>query len=78
MSVGEDAFDQLAHALVAVEYDFDAVEHEGLRAEWSDDGTTVIVVDTGTDERHTYVAEDLMIATSDREVKKARHQSEPP
>lgn len=72
MSVGEDPFDALAHALVSVEFDFDAVERDTLRAEWDSDGATVVVRDTETDAQRRYVADDLVIATSDREVKHAR------
>jgi len=76
MSVGEDDFDRLAHALVEVEYDFDAVEWNGLRASWDDEGNRVVVEDPETGESQAYLGDDLVIATSDREVRKARQEPE--
>lgn len=76
MSLGADAFDELAHALVESAYDFDAVERGRLRAEWTEEGTEVIVTDRESDERVRYSADDLVLATSDREVGNAR-QPEP-
>ena len=76
MSLGADAFDELAYALVESTYDFDAVERGRLRASWSDDGTGVTVVDRETGEEVRYSADDLVLATSDREVGNAR-QPEP-
>lgn len=70
MSLGEDPFDRLAHGLS--ETDFDAVERDGLRAEWTDDDTEVVVRDLETDRRVVYNADDLVRATSDRELNDAR------
>lgn len=72
MSIGRDEFDQLAHALVETEYDFDAVEQGTLRATWSDDNRAVHVRDQETGETITYSADDLVLATSDQEVENAR------
>ena len=72
MSNGEDDFDLLAHALVQAEFDFDAVERGRLRAEWTDDDAEVVVVDRDTGETVRYSADDLVVATSDREVGNAR------
>ena len=72
MSNGEDAFDVLAHALVQAAFDFDAVERGRLRAEWTDDDAEVVVVDRDTGESVRYSADDLVVATSDREVGNAR------
>jgi len=71
MGLGKDAYDELAHALVQT--DFDAVERGGLRAEWTADGTTVEVFEPdGDGEPVRYTGEDLVRATSDREVDHAR------
>jgi hypothetical protein len=72
MSIGRDEFDQLAHALVETEYDFDAVERGRLRATWTDDNRAVQVRDRETGEEVTYSADDLVLATSDQEVENAR------
>lgn len=72
MATDGDAFDELAHALVETEYDFDAVEQGPLRATWSDDDREVTVVDRETGEEVVYTAEDLVIATSDQERRNAR------
>ena len=72
MSLGEDAFDQLAYALS--ESDFDAVERNGLRAEWTDDAERVRVSDPEAGETVLYDAEDLVRAASDRELRNAREQ----
>ncbi|MFB6354254.1 MAG: hypothetical protein ABEJ92_09230 [Halobacteriales archaeon] len=72
MSTEADDLDALAHALVDAEYDFDAVERGSLRAEWSADDTGVVVVDTETGEEIVYSADDLVLATSDREIRNAR------
>ena len=72
MSIGRDAFDQLAHALVECEFDFDAVEQGSLRATWTDENRAVTVVDQETDEEVVYSADDLVLATSDQEVENAR------
>lgn len=100
MSIGEDAADRLAHALS--ESEFDAVERDGLRAAWTDDGSAVVVepiddpgdrssgtapektdgeADAGTDagrERVVYNGEDLVRATSDRELGDAREPEPEP
>lgn len=75
MALGDDAYDQLAHALS--ETDFDAIEHEGLRAEWIDDGAAVRVTDLTGETDVIYNAEDLVRATSDRELKDARDPGSP-
>ena len=72
MSLGTDDFDELAHALVETGYDFDAVERGSLRAAWTEDGTEVVVTDRESDERVRYSADDLVVATSNREVGNAR------
>lgn len=72
MATDEDAFDELARALVETVYDFDAVEQGSLRATWTDDNREVTVVDRETGEEVVYTAEDLVIATSDRERRNAR------
>ena len=72
MSLGEGPADELAYALVECEFDFDAVERGNYRAEWTEDGTTVEVVDRSTGDAVTYTADDLVLATSDREVRNAR------
>ncbi|MFB6183753.1 MAG: hypothetical protein ABEI96_04290 [Haloarculaceae archaeon] len=75
MSLGDDAFDRLAHALS--ETDFDAVERDGLRAEWTADGTEVTVRNLDGDEAVVYNADDLVRATSDRELSDAREPEQP-
>jgi len=75
MSLGNDAFDQLAHALS--ETSFDAVERDGLRAEWTADGTEVTVRDLEEGTTVVYNAEDLVRATSDRELNDAREPDSP-
>ena len=72
MAHGANEFDALAFALVETEYDFDTVERDGLRAHWTEDNTEVVVVDDETGEEVVYSAEDLVRATSDREVGNAR------
>jgi len=72
MSKGTDDFDALAHALVSTEYEFDAVEQGSLRAEWSAGNEEVTVRDRETGEEVRYSADDLVLATSDREVGNAR------
>lgn len=72
MSLGKDPFDELAYALVESEFDFDAVERADRRAEWAADGTSVEVTDRSTGETVVYTADDLVLATSDREVQNAR------
>jgi len=72
MGLGRDEFDQLAHALVETDYDFDAVERGPLRATWTDDNRAVIVRNRDTDEEVVYSADDLVLATSAQEVENAR------
>lgn len=72
MSIGQDEFDQLAHALVDSAYDFDAVEQGTLRATWTADNRAVLVIDQETGEEVTYSGDDLVLATSDQEVQNAR------
>jgi YD repeat-containing protein len=72
MSYGDDDADRLAYDLAHAE--FDAVERDGLRAAWSDDGTLVTVSDLGGDDVTVeYNAEDLVRAESDPEVRNARN-----
>ncbi len=70
MSLGDDTPDKLAYDLAQT--NFDAVERDGYRAEWSDDDSAVEVFEVGTDVRVAYDAEDLLRAESDTEVKNAR------
>lgn len=72
MSLGRDAVDALAHALVETEYDFDAVEQGSLRATWTDDNRSVVVEDLESGEEVVYSADDLVLATSDQELRNAR------
>ena len=72
MSIGADAYDELAHALVETSFDFDAVERGSLRAEWTEDGLEVRVTDADSGESVIYSGDDLALATSDREVENAR------
>lgn len=72
MSVGDNPFDRLAYALVNATFDFDAVERGRLRATWTEDDHGVTVLDTETGERVSYSADDLVLATSEREVENAR------
>lgn len=67
---GEDDRDRLAYDLART--DFDAVEREGYRPEWTREDTAVSVADLGTGEAVVYDAEDLVRAASDREVRNAR------
>jgi hypothetical protein len=75
MALGNDEFDQLAHALTETE--FDAIERDGLRAEWTADGTEVTVRELDGGMRVVYNADDLVIATSDRELNDAREPNQP-
>lgn len=75
MPLGNDAFDRLAHALSETE--FDAIERDGLRAEWTADGTEVTVRDLEEGTEVVYNADDLVIATSDRELNDAREPNQP-
>lgn len=70
MSLGEDEYDKLAHDLS--QSDFDAVERNGYRAEWTQAGEAIVVRELGTDEHREYDGEDLIRSTSDREVSNAR------
>lgn len=74
MSLGMTAFDQAAHELV--QSDFDAIERDGYRAEWIEDGTRVEVENLETGESVTYDADDLVRAASDRDVENARTGAE--
>lgn len=71
MSLGEDDFDELAYVLVNQESDLDAIERGSLRAEWSMDNESVRVSDSETGEERVYTADDLVLATSDQEVRNA-------
>lgn len=70
MAFGDDPADRLADDLS--ESSFDAVERDGLRAEWVDEGRRIAVTDPATEEPILYDAEDLVRATSDTEVRNAR------
>jgi hypothetical protein len=70
MTLGDDTFDRLAHDLS--ETDFDAVERDGLRAEWTADDTEVTVRALDGDDVVVYNADDIVRATSDRELSDAR------
>lgn len=74
MSHGEGEKDSLAYDLVQTE--FDAVERDGYRAAWTEDGTAVEVRDLDSEEVVTYDAEGLVRAASSREVRHAREPSE--
>jgi hypothetical protein len=74
MATGDDDPDRLAHDLT--ETTFDAVERDGLRAEWSDDDTHVVVENLATGESVTYDGEDLIRATSEQELRNARTGAE--
>ncbi|MFB6069432.1 MAG: hypothetical protein ABEJ76_00290 [Halanaeroarchaeum sp.] len=74
MSLGEDAADRLAHALS--ETTFDAVEREGYRAEWIDEGRRIAVFPPDADEPIVYDSDDLVRAASDQEVRNAREPAE--
>mgnify|MGYP006273410715 CR=1 FL=1 len=76
MSLGEDAADKLAHALVETEFDLDAVEQGPLRAVWSEDNESVVVTNQETGDEVVYLADDLVLATSDREVRNAREHDQ--
>lgn len=67
---GESDRDRLAYDLAQT--DFDAVERDGYRAEWTREDTAVSVTDPETGETAVYDAEDLVRAASDREVRNAR------
>lgn len=70
MAPGLDDADRLAGALA--DTDFDAVERDGYRAEWTADGGRVRVSDLASDEEVFFDAEDLVRAESDREIRNAR------
>lgn len=74
MPLGNDEFDRLAHALTETE--FDAIEQDGLRAEWTADGTEVTVRDLKGGAEVVYNADELVIATSDRELNDAREPNQ--
>lgn len=75
MTPDEAAFDGLAGDLAGT--DFDAVEREGVRAEWTDDGQTVTVTALEGQVTVTYHAEDLVRATSASELRAAREPDAP-
>ncbi|WP_267640540.1 hypothetical protein [Haloarchaeobius amylolyticus] len=75
MPLGETDADVLAYELSQT--DFDAVERDGYRAAWNDEGTEVHVTELATGEVAEYNAEDLVRATSDQEVENARNTPEP-
>lgn len=70
MSLGEDPRDRLAYDLTETE--FDAVERDGFRAEWTEDDRYVLVTAVEHDEEVVYEAEDLVRAASNKEVENAR------
>ena len=70
MPLGDELTDKLAYELVQT--DFDAVERDGYRAAWTEEGTHVEVTNLETDETHVYNGEDLVRAESDREISNAR------
>lgn len=72
MTLGKNEADEIAYELAQT--DFDAVERDRLRAAWSTDGTTVTVSDLDDGDEMAYDAEDLVRATSDREVSHARNE----
>ncbi|NHN41150.1 hypothetical protein G9C85_05805 [Halorubellus sp. JP-L1] len=74
MTLGKTDADVLAYELART--DFDAVERKGLRAAWSADGTTVTVSELDGSDDFEYDGEDLVRATSDREVSHARNEPE--
>jgi len=74
MSLGTNDSDRLAHELVQSE--FDAIERDGLRAEWIEEDSRVEVTELETGESITYDADDLVRAASDREVENARTGAE--
>jgi hypothetical protein len=69
MGLGDDA-DQLAAALS--DTTFDAVERDGLRAEWVGEGHQILVRSLDGEEEIHYDAEDLVRAASDTEMRNAR------
>jgi hypothetical protein len=71
MALGDGDRDELAYELAQT--DFDAVERDGLRAEWSADNTAVTVVALDSGEETVYNGEDLVRAASDTEVRNARN-----
>lgn len=74
MSLGMTEFDRVAFDLV--QSDFDAIERDGFRAEWDDEGTHIEVVDLETGDTEKYVGDDLIRAASDRDVENARTGAE--
>ncbi|MGM0371214.1 MAG: hypothetical protein ACQEQJ_01765 [Halobacteriota archaeon] len=77
MVFGEDETDRLAHALVEAKFGFDAVEQGPYRAVWGPDNTFIEVTNTESGEKIRYLADDLVVATSDREVRNARKSDQP-
>ena len=74
MPIGADDADRLAAALA--DTDFDAVERDGYRAAWTEDGEQVRVEDLASGEEIRFDAEDLVRAESDTEVRNARETGE--
>jgi hypothetical protein len=75
MSLGTTDRDRLAYDLA--QSDFDAVERDGYRAEWTADNTAVVVRDQATGDELVYDGEDLVRAASDQEVQNARNELGP-
>lgn len=72
---GREERDSLAYDLVQT--DFDAVERGGYRARWTRGDAAVAVEDLESRTTTVYDAEDLVRATSDREVRSARTDRAP-
>jgi hypothetical protein len=75
MGLGDNEFDRLAHDLS--ETDFDAVERAGLRAEWTPEDDAIVVRSLDAEEGVAYNGEDIVRATSDRELRDAREPNQP-
>lgn len=69
MALGEDA-DQLAVELS--DTNFDAIERDGLRAEWVGEGHQIRVTSLSEEEAILYDSEDLVRAASETEARNAR------
>ena len=74
MPIGADDADRLAATLA--DTDFDAVERDGYRAAWTEDGEQVLVTRLESGEEIFFDAEDLVRAESDTEVRNAREPGE--
>lgn len=70
MSTVDDEADALA--LDLSDTTFDAVERDGLRAEWVDEGRQIVVESLDGERTIRYDAEDLVRATSATEARNAR------